>query len=44
MKSYLEPVMEIEKFTIADVVTTSGCEWDCDDGFDCTNGTNPASL
>ena len=45
MKKYENPVIDIEKFNIDDVITASGsCEWDCDDGIACTNGTTPASL
>lgn len=34
MKKFENPMIEVEKIEIADVITTSGC-----DGFECPNDT-----
>lgn len=46
MKKFEFPLMEIEKFNIADVITASTtCEWYCEDDPLCTtNVTKPFSL
>ena len=46
MKKFECHEIEIEKFNLMDVITTSGdCEFHCNsDGTSCTNGTATASL
>lgn len=41
MNKFEEPIIQIEKFDLLDVITTSGsCDFDCsDDGFACPNVT-----